>query len=58
MCRENVFLEISQNSQKNTYARVFFLNNLIFFITLLKKTLAEVFSCEFYKRGSGAGIFL
>ena len=31
-----VFLEISQNSQENTYARL-----------LKKETLAQVFSCEF-----------
>ena len=35
---EKVFLEISQNSQENTCARVSF---------LLKETLAQVFSCEF-----------
>ena len=34
---ENVFVEISQNSQENTCARV----------SLLKETLAQVFSCEF-----------
>ena len=34
-----VFLEISQNSQENTRARVSF----------LKDTLAQVFSCEFCK---------
>ena len=36
------FLENSQNSQENTYARVSFL------IKLQAKTLAQVFSCEFY----------
>ena len=36
-----VFLEISQNSQENTCARVSFL------IKLQKETLAQVFSCEF-----------
>ena len=35
---KNAFLEISQNSQKNTCARVSF---------LLKKRLAQVLSCEF-----------
>ena len=35
---KNAFLEISQNSQKNAYARVSFLK---------KVTLAQVFSCEF-----------
>ena len=34
---KKVFLEISQNSQENACAWVFF----------LKKTLAQVFSCEF-----------
>ena len=37
---EKVFLEISQNSQENIFARVFF--NFI-----KKETLAQVFSCEF-----------
>ena len=36
-----MFLEISQNSQENTGARVSFL------IKLFKKTLAQVFFCEF-----------
>ena len=35
-----VFLNISQNSQENTFARVYF--NFI-----KKETLAQVFSCEF-----------
>ena len=35
---EKMFLEISQNSQENTCARV---------SVLLKETLAQVFSCEF-----------
>ena len=35
---KNVFLEISQNSQENTCARVLFIK---------KETLAQVFSCEF-----------
>ena len=35
---EKVILEISQNSQENTSARVFFKK---------KETLAQVFSCEF-----------
>ena len=43
---KKVFLEISQNSQENTCARVPFLIKLQ--ATLLKKeTLAQVFSCEF-----------
>ena len=36
---KKVFLEISQNSQENTCARVFFF--------IKKETLAQVFSCEF-----------
>ena len=40
MCSvEKVFLEISQNSRENNCAKVFFL--------LKKKTLTQVFSCEF-----------
>ena len=39
---KNAFLEVSQNSQKNTYARVSFLIRFI-----KKETLAQVFSCEF-----------
>ena len=44
-----VFLEISQNSQENTCARVSFLIKLLAWPgTLLKKeTLAQVLSCEF-----------
>ena len=46
---EKVFLEISQNSQKNTCTRVSFLIKLLAeacsFIT--KDALAQVFSCEF-----------
>ena len=38
---KKVFSEILQNSQENTYARVSFL------IKVKKKTLAQVFSCEF-----------
>ena len=37
---KKVFLKISQNSQENTCARVRA-------ATLLKKTVAQVFSCEF-----------
>ena len=37
-----MFLEISQNSQENTCAKISFLTNFI-----KKETLAEVFSCEF-----------
>ena len=39
---KKVFLEISQNSQENTCARVSFLIKFI-----KKETLAQVFSCEF-----------
>ena len=41
---EKVFLEISQNSQENTGARVSFLINFI-----KKETQAQLFSCEFCK---------
>ena len=46
-----VFLEISQNSQENTYVRVSFLIKLQARpATLLKKdALAQVFSCEFWE---------
>ena len=51
LCKK-VFLEISQNSQENTCARVSFLIKLqtsgLRPATLLKKeTLAQLFSCEF-----------
>ena len=48
---KKVFLEISQNSQENTCARVYFLIKLqgTTVILLKKETLAQVFSCEFYK---------
>ena len=42
---KRVFLEISQNSQENTCARVSFLIKLKKFIK--KETLAQVLSCEF-----------
>ena len=45
---EKVFLEISQNSQENNCASLFF--NKVAGLrpaTLLKKTLAKMFSCEF-----------
>ena len=41
LCKK-VFLEISQNSRKNTCIRVSFLNKAAGF-----RTLAQVFSCEF-----------
>ena len=42
-----VFLEISQNSQENTSARVSFLIKLQNFIK--KETMGQVFSFEFFK---------
>ena len=48
---KKVPLEILQNLQKNTYARVFFFtkkrSQACNFIR--KETLAQVFSCEFYE---------
>ena len=45
---KKVFLKISQNPQENTCARVSFLKKLQAApATLLKNTLAQVFSCEF-----------
>ena len=44
---KEVFLEISQNSQENTCARVSFW--IKFFNFIKKETLALVFSCEFYE---------
>ena len=43
---KKVFLEISQNSQENTFARVSFLIKLQ---ACKKEALAQVFSCEFYE---------
>ena len=49
----DVFLEISQNSQENTFARVSFLIKLQAEATLFKKeTLAQMFSCEISKNTS------
>ena len=42
---DKVFLEVSQNSQENTCARVSFLRKVCNFIK--KETLTQVFSCEF-----------
>ena len=44
-----LFLKILQNSQKNTFVRVSFFNEVSGLrpATLLKKTLAQVFSYEF-----------
>ena len=48
---EKVFLEISQKSQENTCARISFLIKLqVLGLQLYKKeTLAQIFSCEFWK---------
>ena len=47
---KKVFLEISQNSQENTCARVSFLTKLQAACNLSKiETLAQVFSCEYYE---------
>ena len=47
-CVKKVFLDISQNSLENTCQNLFF-NKVADLrpVTLLKKTLAQVFSCEF-----------
>ena len=44
---KKVFLEISQNSQENNCARISFFPQVFNFIK--KRTLAQVFSCEFYE---------
>ena len=44
---KKVFLEISQNSQKNICARASFLIKLQALNFTKKETLAQVFSCEF-----------
>ena len=48
---KKMFLEISQNSLENTSARVYFLIKLQASAcnVIKKETLAQVFSCEFYK---------
>ena len=43
---KKVFLEISQNSQENTCARVSFLMKLQVFNFIKKETLAQAFPCE------------
>ena len=49
MCSvKKTFLEISQNSQENTCARVSFSIKLQAFNFIKKETLAQVFSCEFF----------
>ena len=43
-----MFLEISQNSQENTCARVFFFSKVAGLDKFIEKeTLGQVFSCEF-----------
>ena len=44
---KKVFLEILENSQENTYARVSILLKLQTCNFIKKETLAKVFSCEF-----------
>ena len=44
---KKVFLEISQNSRENTYAKVSFLIKLQVCDFIKKETLVQVFSCEF-----------
>ena len=44
---KKVFLEISQNSQKNSCTRVSFSTKLQASNVIRKETLAQVFSCEF-----------
>ena len=44
-----VFLETSQNSQENTCTRGPILIKLQAFYFIKKETLAQVFSCEFWK---------
>ena len=46
---KKMFSEISQKSQENTCARVFFLINFI-----KKETLAQVFFCEFWEISKNA----
>ena len=47
---KKVFLEILQNSQENTCARVFILMKLQEACNFIKiETLAQVFSCQFCK---------
>ena len=44
---KKMFLEILQNSQENTCARVSFFNKVAGRNFMEKETLAQVFSCEF-----------
>ena len=49
-CKKEVFLEVSQNSQENTCARVSFLIKMPAACSFIKKeTVTQVFSCEFGK---------
>ena len=52
---KKVFLEILQNSQENTCARVSFLIKLQ--ATLLKEALAQEFSCEFCEISKNANFY-
>ena len=46
---KKVFLEMPQNSQENTCAKVSFLIRAEAYNFIKKETLAQVFSCEFYE---------
>ena len=48
-CVKKLFLEISENSSKNTCARVSVLLKLQGWNFIKKETLAQVFSCEFLR---------
>ena len=50
-----MFLEISQNSQENTYVRVSFLIKLQACDFIKKETLAQLFSCEFCEISKKSG---
>ena len=47
LCKKKVFLEISQNPQGNTCARVSFLIKLQASRFIKKETMAQVLSCKF-----------
>ena len=55
---KKVFLEISQNSQENTCARVSFLIKLQAACNSIKKgTLAQVFFCEFWETSKNTSFY-
>ena len=54
---KKVFLEISQNSQKNICARASFLIKLQALNFTKKETLAQVFSCEFCESSKNTFFF-